>query len=109
MDPFAKHFKIDAEVLHDRTRQVSYISDQARGIRRQKIVEEWIRQERLGAGANGEVFLERSNFGKLRAVKEVRRSGDLSDYLKELLAMARLSKVSSPRSVLIQSWLIVIL
>jgi hypothetical protein len=67
-------------------------------VRRQKIVEEWVRQKRLGAGANGEVFLERSNSGKVRAVKEVRKSGDLSDYLKELLAMGRLSKVHRPAS-----------
>jgi hypothetical protein len=98
MDPFAEHFKLDVEVLHDRTRQVSHISDQARGVRRQKIVEEWVRQKRLGAGANGEVFLERSNSGKVRAIKEVRKSGDLSDYLKELLAMGRLSKVDHPAS-----------
>jgi hypothetical protein len=94
MDPLADHFKIEAEVLPDRTRQISYVADRIRGLRRVQIVEEWVRKERLGTGASGSVFLEeRVNDKQLRAVKEVRRSGEIKDYL-ELVAMARLSKVS---------------
>lgn len=96
MDLFADHFKLEVEIVTDRcTRQVSYVSDPARGVRRQRVVEEWTRDKRIGAGTSGEVFLERNDVGKVRAVKRMAKpqGGDLSNYMRELVAMARLSKV----------------
>lgn len=90
MDLRVEKFKLDAKVSYDRTGQVSHIS---RGV-----VEIWTRQGNIGFGGQGQVFLEQSDSAKLRAVKEVRRSGDLSDHMKELRPMAELSRVGHPAS-----------
>lgn len=77
-------------------RQVSYIFDPARGVRRPQVVEERTRDDkRIGAGASGEAFLERNDVGKVRTIKRTAKlhGGDLSNYMRELVAMTQLSKV----------------
>lgn len=93
MDLCVEDFELDAKVFYDQTGQVLYISHQTRGV-----VEKWTRQRNIGIGGYAQVFLERSDSGKLRAVKEVKRSGDSSDYMKELRPMAVLSRVDHPAS-----------
>jgi hypothetical protein len=92
-DPLLLHFKLDAEILPGRTLHTSWLSDYSRGIRRTKVVQEWRRvgEDALGSGGNGVVWLERNNDGQLRAIKEVRKIGNITSYLRELLASARLS------------------
>ena len=54
----------------------------------------WTKQEDLGCGAFGEVWLEKNQAGGTRAVKRVKKSRHIGiDYRKELLALAKLSKV----------------
>lgn len=54
----------------------------------------WIKQNELGSGTFGEVWLEQNQEGETRAVKCVKkRTGYKIDYYRELLAMAKLSKV----------------
>lgn len=87
MDPLVQNFKLDANVVHNRTEQVSH-----RGVPPQRIVDIWIKKEKeIGAGTYGKVYLEESDSGEKRAVKEV--DGDPSDYTEELHNMVKLSKV----------------
>lgn len=97
MDRFVEHFRLDVEISGDCTWETWYYSDPENGIRRQRIIEEWRRHQRIGAGAGGEVFEERSNRQNVRAVKAIRKpkNSDLSSYIKELVAMGQLSKVFS--------------
>ncbi|KAK7892566.1 hypothetical protein LTR67_007663 [Exophiala xenobiotica] len=73
-----------------------YFSDPSRGIRNQLEVQRWARLRELGSGAFGRVFLEREeNKGRLRAVKELSKAKYKTkavDYLREILAMANLSR-----------------
>ncbi|KAE8551676.1 hypothetical protein EYB25_005566 [Talaromyces marneffei] len=94
MDRFVEHFKLNVEIFGDCTRETWYHSGPGNGIRRQKVIEEWRRHERIGAGAGGEVFEVRSNLGNVRAIKAIRKpeNSDLSSYIKELVAMGQLSK-----------------
>lgn len=75
-----------------------YISDASRGIRKQLEFKQWRRGRELGRGAFGTVFLEKEREGELRAVKELQKSTykeKAIDYLREILAMANMSKVST--------------
>ena len=59
-----------------------------------KAEKKWTKQRDLGDAAFGEVWLEKNQFGGTRAVKGVKKNRDTRvDYYKELLAMAKLSKV----------------
>ncbi len=90
------HFKLDTQFYPDRTHHTSYKSDPARGRRRVKVEEIWHRRKKLGQGGFGAVWLEVEHEGKIRAVKEIPRNSGLSyqiDYRRELLAMAKLTKV----------------
>ena len=82
MDRFVEHFRLDIELSRDYTRETWYHSNPGNGIRRQKIIEEWKRHQRIGAGAGGEVFKERSNLGNVRAIKVIRKpkNSDLTNY-----------------------------
>ena len=54
----------------------------------------WHRVQKLGHGTFGAVFLERSEKGELRAMKEIAKGRDSQiDYKRELIAMAILAKV----------------
>lgn len=58
----------------------------------------WTKESELGYGTFGEVWLEKNQIGEARAVKGVKkRKNTQIDYYKELLAMAKLSKVRLPR------------
>lgn len=93
------HFKLDAKIYPDRTHHISYTSDHARGLRKVKVEKIWRRNKKLGQGGFGAVWLEVEQEGETRAtraVKEVSKNNGLPhqiDYKKELLAMAKLSKV----------------
>ena len=89
------YLRIKAEVFPDRTRQVEYISKD--GIQRPvKVIRDWIQVRELGSGANGVVWMERANDGALRAVKHLQKSQRVTNYLQELVAMTKLSKVTTP-------------
>ncbi|KAJ4230755.1 hypothetical protein NW757_013953 [Fusarium falciforme] len=81
----------------DRTQHtVNRVSDRARHRRPSRINETWSREQELGSGGFGCVWLERCVSGpaegKLRAVKEIRKDPSLLvSYSRELEAMARFS------------------
>jgi hypothetical protein len=59
-----------------------------------KAEKKWTKQRDLGYGAFGEVWLEENQLGDTRAVKGVKKNRNTGvNYYKELLAMAKLSKV----------------
>ena len=61
-----------------------------------KVVNTWHRGRELGRGTSGTVFLERSEKGELRAVKDIAKDMNSRikiDYRRELMAMAVLAKV----------------
>jgi hypothetical protein len=95
-----EHFKLDAQYHHDYTLQVSYAPNPAQGFRKVRVEKRWQREKPLGFGTFGTVWLEVSREGEgvtaERAVKELRK-GFLRqvgvDYGRELLALAKLSKV----------------
>jgi serine/threonine protein kinase len=75
-------------------------SDSSRQIRNQLEIKRWKRERELGRGGFGTVYLEQDTEGQLRAVKIVQRRTDkkVVEYLREVLAMANLSRVSHGRS-----------
>lgn len=86
------YLKLKVEVLPDRVRQVDYISID--GLHRPRnVTTDWFRERELGNGANGVVWLERATGGAVRAVKLLQKSKSVSNYLQELLAMTKLSRV----------------
>ena len=94
------HFKLDVDFCKEYVSHTSYTSDPARGIRKKVVKKKWYRHRIIGEGACGTVWLEVDREGKdvaaERAVKEIRKSRMRSfqiDIKKELLAMAKLSKV----------------
>ena len=93
------HFKLEAEQLPEYTQHTHYKSDRLRGLRRLKIVKRWRKKHDIGEGAFGIVWLEVEEDGSERAVKAISRrlcSYSNIDYMKELAAMAVLSKVMRP-------------
>jgi len=99
------HFKLDAEYRNDGefhngySLHTSYISDHARGKRKEKVETKWFRQRIIGEGSFGQVWLEVQYKGEAilrkRALKVLEkrrlRLFDI-DYKKELLALAKFSK-----------------
>lgn len=70
-------------------------SNVSAGIRRQRRSEIWRRQRELGRGGFGTVQLEMEKSGRLRAVKLIPKTIiQTVDYLREILAMAKMSEVS---------------
>ena len=71
-------------------------SDSSRQIRNQLEIKRWKRERELGRGGFGTVYLEQETEGQLRAVKIVQRRSEKKavEYLREVLAMANLSRVS---------------
>lgn len=93
-----EHFRLEVEFRSEYTKHTFYRSDRAQGRRKEKVEEAWRRERQLGQGASGAVWLERERHSNSeRAVKAIRKSeGLLSSvkyYEKEILAMAKLSKV----------------
>lgn len=90
------HFKLDTEFFPDYVQHVSLKSDASRLQRKIRVVQRWRRQEVLGHGTFGIVWLEKENDGETRAVKEVSKiTAERAniDYTRELAALAKLSKV----------------
>ena len=94
------HFKLNVDFCNGYVSQMSYMSDHARGLRRKVVEKKWYRRRVIGEGACGTVWLEVDREGKdvgaERAVKEIRESRMRMfqiDFKRELLAMAKLSKV----------------
>ncbi|KAK3176204.1 hypothetical protein OEA41_007527 [Lepraria neglecta] len=86
---------LEAEFLPGCTEHTTYRSDRARGLRKVKIVKRWTKRQGIGAGNFGEVWLEVEDDGSERAVKKISKSKctlNRIDYVKELAAMAVLSK-----------------
>lgn len=94
--------RLETAFFGNTTQHVFYISDPARGRRRQRIEETWQKERRLGRGGFGTVWLERRIQGsnasraEVRAVKEIQKpvgSDDdaVIDYTCELEAVAKFS------------------
>lgn len=96
------------------TREVTQTSDRGKFKRQVTIVKEWKRStKRLGHGAYGIVWLEHNHEGEeFRAVKEIPKGTPSTpldiDYKRELLALSRLSKVSSQHRDLLCTRILVI-
>ena len=84
----------DNQVLH-----YEYFSDTGPGPRKARIEKRWRRQECIGHGSYGDVWLEitEDEPGKKRAVKAIRTKGlgGKGDYIKEVKAMVHFSKTKS--------------
>ena len=100
MSDLIEHFKLDAQIQADHTVHTEYVSDPRRGMRKVRVEEKWFRQRRIGDGDFGEVWLEvqrdRKQVVAERAVKSIqkrRMEGLNIDYKRELLALAKLSRV----------------
>ena len=90
------YHKLDTEFFTGHVQHTMLRSDAAQGRRRVKVVKKWYRDRELGRGSFGTVFLERSERGEYRAVKEIARDRNSTvriDYRRELMAMAILAKV----------------
>ena len=94
------HFKLDAQRFPDYTLQTSYTSEPARGLRKVVVRKKWYRDKAIGHGTFGTVWLEvdqgEGEIAAKRAVKEIlkaRMQEFKVDYRRELLALAKLSKV----------------
>ena len=74
----------------------TFYSDASRGERLAKVVKTWHRGRELGRGSSGTVFLERSEKGEPRAVKDIAKDKNSKikiNYQRELMAMAVLARV----------------
>jgi hypothetical protein len=91
------YFRLDA--TFDPIQAVTRENVRAAKRTRRTVVKEWKRTKRLGEGGFGTVWLEEeTEEGHLRAVKEVSKNESTTariDYIRELVALGRLSKVSS--------------
>lgn len=94
------HFKLEAQHFPDYIQHTEYVSDSIRGIRKIRVEKKWYRQRMIGRGGFGAVWLEehRNDDGSTaqRAVKEIDKlymEAVTLDYKRELLALAKLSKV----------------
>ena len=92
-----KHWQISATVYRDRVEEIHYVTDPARGIRREQRTKVWVVADFLGRGGFGEVHLQRNaeGEGETRAVKRIYTAGaNLSDREceKELSALLEFSK-----------------
>jgi hypothetical protein len=101
-----EHFKLDAQVFGEHTLHIEYVSDPARGIRKARIEKRWDKERYIGHGAFGDVWLEvqkeRGQVAAERAVKSIQKRQMESvkiDYRRELLALAKLSRVCGVKSV----------
>jgi hypothetical protein len=94
-------FKLEATYTSDHTLEISTERDPSRGARRIKIEKRWYRGDCVGHGAFGAVWVEHDNnvpdaATAVRAVKEISKGYMRRiqlDYKRELIALAKLSKV----------------
>ena len=93
------HYKLNTNFHADCTQHIRHVSDRARGRRKVEISEKWYRVRKLGEGGFGVVWLEVERVHEdqpERAIKEIpkkKAAVNKVDYKKELLALAKLSKV----------------
>lgn len=90
------HFKLETQLLSDHTLHIVPISRPAHGRRKVRQEKRWTKQRAIGHGTFGEVWLEMEHDGDKRAIKAIKKaltSHYSIDYMKELLALAKLSKV----------------
>ena len=95
------YHRLDTEFFSGHVRHTTFHSDASRGRRRVTVVKDWYRDQELGRGSFGTVFLERSGKEEYRAVKDIaknKNSRTVIDYRRELIAMARLAKVRNMES-----------
>jgi hypothetical protein len=86
--------KIETERVGLGFRHIFYDTGPSASQRRVRREENWIRQKFVGRGAYGNVYLERCDSGKVRAVKEIQKfvqPGEEIDYMRELEAVAKFS------------------
>lgn len=90
--------KLETQFYRDYTQHVYHVSGATPRQRKVRKEERWERQQRLGAGAFGTVWLEKfvteNGVVQHRAVKEIRKSTEKSravDYSRELEAVAKFS------------------
>lgn len=86
--------KLETEFFNGHVRHTIFHWDIFSGRRGVEAVETWYRGRELVRGTFGTVFLERSERGEYRAVKEIvkeRNSPIVIDYRRELIAMAILA------------------
>jgi hypothetical protein len=87
------HFRLETQLHPDFTLEI-VPAVPPRGRRIVRTEKRWTKESELGYGTFGEVWLEKSQKGEARAVKGVKKRKNTGiDYYKELLAMAKLSKV----------------
>jgi len=90
-------YKLDATWHQDPSHvvHISFERDPRRRGRKVRVENKWYRQRELGVGSCGVVYLESTEDGRERAVKDIRKS--LSerlkiDYRRELAAISTFSK-----------------
>ena len=96
-DKIIDYHKLQTKFFDNHVQHTTYHSDAARGRRKVKVVKTWRKGQELGRGTFGTVFLETSEIGEQRAVKEIARGQGKFDYKRELMAMAILTKVQDVR------------
>ena len=93
LDLVIDYHKLETKFFSGYVQHTTFHSDAARGRRRVKVVKTWYRDQELGRGRFGAVFLEKSEKGEQRAVKEIEKDDSRIDYRRELVAMTILAKV----------------
>ena len=94
--PAIIYHKLETKFLNNHVQHTMFHPDASQGARLVKVVETWHRGRELGRGSSGTVFLERSEKGEPRAVKDIAKDKNSRikvDYRRELEAMAVLGKV----------------
>ena len=89
-------YKLKTKFFNGHVQHTTFCSDASRGRRRVEVVTNWSKERELGRGSFGTVFLEKTEKGERRAVKEImkdKNSRAKIDYRRELGAMAMLAKV----------------
>jgi hypothetical protein len=87
-----EHFKLNAQFSPDYVQHSFHV---ARNQQKVTVVQKWSKQKLIGQGGFGAVWLEAESGGQLRAVKVSKFTTQRleNDYMKELIALAKLSKV----------------
>lgn len=100
-DDLIDYFKLDTKIFPDYIRHVVRKSD-SRKSQDWEMEEIWTCKRLLGKGGSGTVWLQetRETTHKLRAVKELVKKDARVDFKRELLAIAKFSKVRNPCSLL---------
>ena len=93
--------KIETEISHDGVKHIFHRSGSTAGERYVRREECWTRQQFLGKGAYGTVYLEtcktEGGCKKFRAVKEVRKSVHANEELDYMMELEAIYKFSHPK------------